>query len=67
MLTLIASIALLSTAGIACTAEIGAQPNEEIQAGADFLMQIQQRGEAKNNDDHRSPTNLRPSYGFGLA
>lgn len=46
---------------------LGAQPNEEIQTGADFLMQIQQRGEAMNNDDHRSPTNLRPSYGFGLA
>ena len=46
---------------------LGASPNEEIQAGADFLMQIQQRGEAMNNGDHKSPTNLRPSYGFGLA
>jgi len=46
---------------------LGASPSKEIQAGADFLMQIQQRGEAMNNGDHKSPTNLRPSYGFGLA
>ena len=39
ILTLIASIALLSTAGIACTAEIDAQPNEEIDSGYPLLVE----------------------------
>ncbi|MCK5566584.1 MAG: hypothetical protein KAI62_01645 [Actinomycetia bacterium] len=39
ILILIASIALLSTAGIACTAEIGAQPDEETDSGYPLLVE----------------------------
>ena len=59
---------VISGGGVAGLGKLmGAPPNKETEAGADYLMQLQRKAESMNKGGtHLSPTNMRPSYGFGL-
>ena len=60
---------VISGGGVAGLGKLmGAPPHKETEAGADYLMQLQRKAESMNKGGtHLSPTNMRPSYGFGLS